>query len=91
MDKGSLKGGEKERRGRGQEQASRQRQPRQRVRGANRARGSRHPTLCGPGAPGLGGTGRRYLTVTLVLQLLHVSAPDSESQDVSLSPDASLL
>ena len=30
-----------------------------------------------PGTPRLGGTGRQYLTITLVLQLLHVSPPDS--------------
>lgn len=41
--------------------------------------------------PGLEKTDRQYLTIVLVLQLLHVSPPNSQSQDVSLSPGVSLL
>lgn len=43
------------------------------------------------GPPGPGTRDGQYLTIALELQLLHVSTPNSQSQDVSLSPDVSLL
>lgn len=43
------------------------------------------------GPLGPGKRDRQYLTIALELQLLHVSTPNSQSQDVSLSPDVSLL